>query len=496
MTIQLNDKANNLNAINAKQMKSLVEGNSFLFVVQNDILEAVNNALLFTPPTNGSMAFAANPQKLRTRLLYIADILSRSRIKALKNTPNRTEEIKNTTNLKASYLKKILGDDYKKYLEYLIDAKIIESDNRYWHNEHSSKSKGYSFLPNYDDESYSIVIINDKQFKSQLAKNSKSKSDKYEKLYNKLDDIDINYTRAKDILNKDLASGKFLKIKREISILSGIKKESTRVWKTGKTNRLYTPLCCVQKSYRQCLSVGGNSLVGIDISNSLPLIIILLFSKNKREIEELINDLITTSNRNLSSNTVYTMWDMGGVEREDVAKYKEMVKNGTLYTYLLKAWERDLNYLSGAKYQYLTKNKKINKTKKKLLSILFRPERIKCKYSKWLEQRFPTIMNLIWFINTGYTKMRNGKGYNEWKKGDLECPLARVLQSIEAYIILDLICGNLLLSNSYMPIYTIHDCIVTTMNYVNVLKERIEMEYFEIFKFKPKTKLIVNWELD
>ncbi len=92
--------------------------------------------------------------------------------------------------------------------------------------------------------------------------------------------------------------------------------------------------------------------------------------------------------------------------------------------------------------------------------------------------------------------MRNGKGFNKWQIGDLECPIARVLQSIEAHLILDLVCGNLLRSMPHMPLYTIHDCIVTTNEFEQTVQEAISNVYGDIFGFAPNTKVINNWALD
>ncbi len=147
------------------------------------------------------------------------------------------------------------------------------------------------------------------------------------------------------------------------------------------------------------------------------------------------------------------------------------------------------------KLNALPPEKRLKKTKRQVLSLLFRPSFWKGKKYQWLVGEFPNVMGLVIKINKGFIKTNNGRGKMKKRKHDLSCPLAFVLQTLEATLILDKVCANLL--NKYeIPLFTIHDCIATTEEHIDKVEEEIATVYEEYLGAKPSIKLIKDWKLD
>ena len=100
---------------------------------------------------------------------------------------------------------------------------------------------------------------------------------------------------------------------------------------------------------------------------------------------------------------------------------------------------------------------------------------------------FPNVMQIFSYLNTGYFKTRSGKGRNKKRNGDLNCPFAIFAQGIESWFFLDNVCKELYLKYDDIPLFTVHDSILTTEPYVEKVESMITRLSNEIFGFTLRT---------
>jgi len=66
--------------------------------------------------------------------------------------------------------------------------------------------------------------------------------------------------------------------------------------------------------------------------------------------------------------------------------------------------------------------------------------------------------------------------------------LGAILQRIESYLVLDVICKKITQINSEIPVFTIHDCIITTVGNEGLVKEVIEQVLKDKIGAEPSVK--------
>lgn len=102
--------------------------------------------------------------------------------------------------------------------------------------------------------------------------------------------------------------------------------------------------------------------------------------------------------------------------------------------------------------------------------MLNSPNGWKCEERTIFKKHFPAVAKVIEEINRGYTKVKKGKGEQRWQPGDQVCTFAHITQMLEARVLLDLICLAIKSHSMKIPIYTIHDSILTTPEHVATVK--------------------------
>jgi len=161
------------------------------------------------------------------------------------------------------------------------------------------------------------------------------------------------------------------------------------------------------------------------------------------------------------------------VDNQDVKQYIELSENGLIYEYLGDEINNELGI-------DLRGNRK--ELKQVIFTVLFTgnqfigqqdagPKRI-------FKNRFPTVYEVFSLLKRNY------------KEG-----LSILLQRIESYIVLDVICQRIRQERPDMPIFTIHDCIITTVENEDYLWKIMEEELTEIIGHKPTLKP-EYWEIE
>lgn len=456
--------------------RNIVEGAGVLYIIPKGCRNALDKILRTKPPTENKIVHRKNHDKSLIRFEYFLGLMVRRGANDCKDYDGSQY-----INLCASYLDDILTD-YKHRLDYLIKHGFIECDNDF---EPKSKCKGYRFAAKYQGVGFEVVYHNDAKFKKQISKTSaKEQSKKYQFLNEKYNELDIEYVAGAKLINEDLKTNNIINLSNTFHHLRGIHNPKLMTWKVGKTGRLYNPITSIKKNYRNILKYKNTKLIGLDIGNSIPLISTLLFKEEIEHTSRSIYKRTLDCNPRLKNKTNNPLI-LREIYTEDAYEYVQLVESNAFYEHMSKAWKTDHG---------VELNRKQAKTK--FLECIFKPTKMDCKYTKTIEKEFPHVYEVFKNINIGFTRTQNGAGLNKRRKGDMDCPLAKLLQGIEAYLILDKVCGNLNLKHPQMPLYTIHDCVATTEPYLEFLRQEIKVVYSKEMACIPKLKEIRDWELD
>lgn len=128
----------------------------------------------------------------------------------------------------------------------------------------------------------------------------------------------------------------------------------------------------------------------------------------------------------------------------EIEHYKKLTSDGSLYEYL----KDEFSVVLGSAF----KNKRV--VKSIIFTVFFTDNRYQDEVKQLFKKLFPVVTKMFSII----------------KRKDRTI-LPRLLQSIEAYLFLQVITKQVAKINPRIPLYTIHDSIVTTERYVPIVKK-------------------------
>ncbi len=385
------------------------------------------------------------------------------------------------TFLNAQLLQKRVRN-YNKYLEYFVKIGVLETDGFYIPNE---KSLGYKFSVNYlspvkecyitkktllksiskyfhldFSESKVVLINNDISEYGHLTKWFDSK-------------LSIDYSNAMNYIHNQLLAeteqiGYSAAINRYNLKKIGILKihKSSFLNKIDTTaGRMHTVLTQIKSDLRQFIRYDGQHLVAVDIKNSQPYLS-LAFLNPDLIIKYGLVDSIKLYNKDFDESILFSFWLY--YDSKNVQEYIQLVSKGQLYErfidYMHEIGELDL-VDDRATLRKAVKTRVIEAIYSQNSSIGYK------KYMKAFKDLFPDVYNI----------------FNEIKKGKKRAhrALACSLQNFEAKLVLDNATKKIACEYPNLPIYTIHDSIVTTKGNEGKVHKVLTEVLFEAIGFKP-----------
>jgi hypothetical protein len=385
--------------------------------------------------------------------------------------------------------------NYRNYLDYLIENKIIITDNQYIASStgYDSKCKGYCFDidynngPKLDKISKFTLIRNIGKHNLKTARliaRYKNLTQWFNKGLLKIDKLGamqtINVLYESDLNSsetfvKDRAE--LRKIDRELKVLK-IANDDLFYGCDGNVGRFHSNLTTLNKAFRKHITYNGQKLVSVDLINSQPLFSTMLLSREfydsrsnsfnksylrskKLDSYNLLNKVLLQSNKYITS-TLYTMFREYPVINGalSVNSYSALVLNGKLY-------ER----FSEAVYAKTKIQLNRKETKKAIFLVLYSSNRHYSIYKKIFKEIFPN----------EYEIFRN------LKKNEKSL-LPRVLQMIEAYVFLDIISKRISKEKPDLPIFTVHDSIVTTVGNEDYVRQVCVEEFKRVLSIDAPFK--------
>lgn len=402
----------------------------------------------------------------------------------------------NFVQLHSDYLQAYVHD-YKQYFTYFVNTDVIKCDNQFILGKHrpgEAKSLGYRFVHPYNGSEIKTVQYG-KRFTNVLKKKLKTYvrelSPTYGQLLKRLWPVfqltvdfklGIELAEAKrnfllkhpekqeTEFDKRLGASRVkdpkVQYKYTKSNLLSLHTGNTHIRVDDNGRRLHTILTNMQKEYRNLLTYKGEYLTSFDIKNSQPYFITSLFNermyaKNPRciNIYTINKNLISLFPDNLGTSTAF----FEAFKNTDVLNYKSLVSNvdgnpSDLYLYMWKELEKQ-----GIHYSSRDEIKPV------MYQVLFTANRYNTDLKTSFRQLFPTVDELL-------------RKFKEKKKKLLPC----LLQSIESYVVLQVIAKRMDKQFPSAPLFTIHDSVATTEKYADRLKRIMEEELTRFTGLPPK----------
>jgi hypothetical protein len=377
--------------------------------------------------------------------------------------------------------------NYKKHLTYLMNNNVLESDNWYIKGK---KSIGYKFTQQYQTDTKPISLTKEVfirrvlqyvnvDFNSlnlnlpRMAKNDAS----YDFITKWFDgNLTIEYKEAMGYLQ-----GLYLKELKTIGHEKAIRKKNHRrivvekihrsdfVFSIDNTaGRMHTVLTQLKGELRKFIRYNGKYLAAADLRNSQLYLSAILFDEG-RFIENDILNVIKDYNENFDSES--NPYPKPYYVSKNINKYKSLVSSGKLY-------EKFIDYL--IKDGVLDPNEDFDslrsKAKKGVITAIFSPNSSISynKYMKTFEIHFPEVYDV-------FKSIKYGKG----KHNTLAC----TLQRIEADLILDKACRIISDANQDIPLFTLHDAIITTEEHVYFVEMVMKNVLTEAIGISPEIKI-------
>ncbi len=446
-------------------------------------LSIKSHRLCFIPVNlNLSEFLTENPPTFKHHLdnfLYILSLIT--------EIPAKNKSILRQDNfvpIKAKELQLKIGS-YKKYLDYLLAHKILETDGHYIVGE---KCKGFRFSEVYQTEIKPVTIA-----KSTLLRNTPKPRKRISK-------INANYPYLEQWFNDGLSFDfnlgiEYLKHQLEydskLQVNNALLKYNTCYVNASYlknrnyyfvvdtfSGRLHTNLTTLKSELRNLITFENHPLVSIDIVNSQPLLSTILFNENFYCSDNCVNSTGHCGFYHYIPSKIDNTHSI----INDIYSYIMILKNHE--SQYCKAFEAYISSVSGGTF-YETFQELIlvntgsvinrNAIKEMLFNVLYSDNRFIGQTNAQSKRLFKRIFPEVY------------KVFSLLKRSD-KTLLPRLLQTIESKIILDRIAYRINLEEPQMPLFTIHDSIVCPLGYENVIGQVMRDEIEEVIGVSPKLK--------
>lgn len=374
--------------------------------------------------------------------------------------------------------------EYKKYVEYLKERGIIIESRHYIVGE---KSMGLKFHEDYNSEIKTEKISKKTLIKSILTKHQNKNEEMTLNLHflNGVfnSKLSVDFIRARRYLRKTYIEEKRLglpyakeRYNARLLPLIELKNEDYSFSVDNTGYRLHTNITRLSSKLRKFLRYDGKYLYSIDVVNSQPFLTIPLFNEelfNKNNIsDKIINESLITKS-NFPIMIVERIREIK--DKPDVKLFIKYVSNGEFY----EKFGEEL--IKRGLFEGDIKDEEIReKVKKIIFSTIYSPN-TSLSYNSEMRvfyEVFPNVYEMFHLIKYGHGN---------------HPAFSILLQRLESELILNKICERIHRAYPKIPLFTIHDSIVTTEEYVGVVKNFMVKIMRQNIGKSPKFK-IKRWE--
>jgi hypothetical protein len=395
--------------------------------------------------------------------------------------------------------------NYRQYLDYLIyNSRVLETDNNYLVGCYS---KGYRVIPKYNSQKVKPTRIYDRSLIAAIRRESRfplTTKNKYKHLIKWFnEDLQIDYDLAMSFIEDDLARKLANPDLRDYDKKAREYKDPYNQYNCAALNieriasgqfmlsidanvyRMHSVLTNLRSEVRNCLSYAGQPVVSIDIKNSQPYM-----------STGILKSSFWIDNRNIGKNqpkggfdfSIYNiseslLWEIfcnksqiisyimlckyaESIAGSDLQRFSNLVQKGVFYEYLADEIGREL----GVEY---SDRKKV---KAAVFQVLFTDNRFlrqeEAQPKRIFRDKFPFVYKLFSLI-----------------KRQHKSNLPRLLQRIESHLMLLVVTKRIARERPDLPIFTIHDSIVTTVGNEIYVSEVLKQELDKAIGCPPQVSL-------
>ncbi len=361
--------------------------------------------------------------------------------------------------LNSTRLNNEISQNYKKLIDGLIEYGLIEPGGKYSKGAHSNY---YGLTDKYFNNKEITTVQLKPKIKTNisLAKQKKKNqelinsrlrgeivdltfeeklSDRYGLLTRWFYDprLEFDYELAQKILKKIQKSKAKKSLKKYQHAYPAVERFYRKDWniRFDKNGRLHTNLTMLPSKFRECISFGGKPLIGVDVSNTQPLLLADLCDKFT------LISLAKQGTIDVDSDTLNEFIAYLDSSPSDLELYSDLVKCGEFYEYMVELYP-----------QFSRRVIKMNILKiinDKGSSSSYNRELVR----KAFKATFPTVYKLL--------ELLKSKSHKQSSK---------LLMQIESSRFVIWFAQDFYYKgNDDIPLYTIHDCVYTTVDYIELV---------------------------
>ncbi len=406
-----------------------------------------------------------------------------------------------------STLLQAFSKDYRYELNLLIKLGVINQKNRSYSS--GSYSMKYQFTKKYSLQNYKWIEVENYQVRKALRKVRQVEAEKMRKSTKGYSFLTKWFNDGCLTIDTDAANGwldeyelkfKSDRVKLSMSkvllnnVMTGLRL-SVEFIDSGKFRykidsfgcRFHSNLTNLKEELRDYVKYDNKKLVSIDLKNSQPYLALVLFKKsfwlggnkskcwvNRLGLESRDGEII----EKYLGGIIMLVESLESQYSKGFSKnYPELVSSGGFYEYLIDELGYEFpNRFSSNNPEVISRDV----AKKEVLRIMYvNPKRVNCSfYSPCLgyERLFPLEYKLFNLIKNNNYKL-----------------LPKLLQRIEKFLIIDVICKELSKDYPDMPLFTVHDSIVSTEEYVDIIDKKMKQVLFDEIGFHP-TLDVKKWD--
>ncbi len=390
-------------------------------------------------------------------------------------------------NLNAQLMQAIVSN-YKEYLDYLLEHRVIRTDKKYIPGV---KSMGYVLnMLDYDAEIHQIAIKDFVIRRNRAKKNKaieqemKTTCVKYSyltKWFNDKLQIDAEgaYAKIEELFPKPIGGIKGTKrgkagknTKKYSAKLAVMKIEGGDFYYKTDDNvgRFHSNLTNIKKELRHYITYDDETLVNVDIKNSQPLLSSILFDpsfysnkKNGRcvnlyDFPSSFEYLVNSNKYTYIHTIIMLVKTLQKLDNKEVKQYLRMAKSGNFYQELSKAMYPKQAFDKG-------------RMKELTYKVFFSSNKSIQRMNNWTKKEFKWKFKGIYEMFAAI-KRKNHRA------------LSHILQRIESEIIIQNVCKRISLEHPTLPIFTIHDSVLTTDGNQLYIEKVIKEEAFKLTGLK------------
>ena len=389
---------------------------------------------------------------------------------------------------------------YNQHLKYLVDKGLLQTDGQYIKGK---KSRGYKIAPEYMKGELKPVAIK----KKLLLKIKPKEQEKLDKLHAQYGYL-TQWFNKKLKIDEKMAYGWIMNTafhenkagRKDAFEIAKFREVAVNMLNNGIYNlhvddnvkRFHSNLTNMKKELRNFITYDEKQLCAIDISNSQPFFSMMFFNpdfyaKTKEGItlyglsEDIYNSIepkIPTIQSILTPAPFFMLVKSKVQDTStDLERYCTLVDKGDIYEYIGEEYFKE----TGIKFDV-----KVPAEKDKLKTAVFytmysgnsafgsnfdEKGRVHGEMKRVFRKLFPTVYKLFSLLKKA--------AYND---------LARILQLIESEIVIRMTARHISMSRADIPLYTIHDSIVTTVEHKNYVYSELKKQCENAIGHMPKLK--------